>query len=205
MTPTASAERQVLPADLSSDSATPEDKLICLASWLERTTLKEMQAAQACSILPASTLTIGAAFTGTFIGIDHRWSALMIFLVFVFGALALFLYHHRRWSIWKAVAIRLQDEQKLMIGSSRSKALNKAGRHPPEKLAEWYGRQEPLRFLSGPGLALYLAAFVLGMTLLVFAVGKDYDWLRPKSAAAAEGPAASEIGSGRVENRRAVF
>ena len=44
---TASAERQASPVDTTSDVVTPEEKLICLGSWLERTTLKEAQAAQA--------------------------------------------------------------------------------------------------------------------------------------------------------------
>ena len=185
---TASAERQASAADTPADVITPEEKLICLGSWLERTTLKETQAAQACSILPASTLAIGAAFAGAFVGIDHRWSALVFFLVFAFGALALFLYHHRRWTIWKAVAMHLQTEQKLMIGQNRSKSWSKTGRHPPEQLARLFEQREPLRLLSGPALALYSAALILGMLLLVFAIAKDYDLLSPKPAAAAERP-----------------
>lgn len=202
MNPTASAKGMSLPADLPMDDVTPEEKLVCLGSWLERTTMKETQAAQACAILPASMLTIGTAFAGIAAGIDHQGSALVIFLGFVFGALTLFLHHHRRLSIWKAVAVRLQSEQKLMIGAGRVDNLQKAGRHPPEKLAQWFDKREPLRFLSGPALALYFAVFVLGTTLLVFAVGRDEGGLHPRQAAASEGPS---VGKDPWGVRRPVF
>jgi hypothetical protein len=190
--------------DAPEGQGTPDQKLVCLASWLERTTLKEAQAAQACSILPATVLTIGTAFAGTFVGIDQRWFAVTIFMVFMAGALSLFLYHYRRWAVWHAVAVRLQNEQKLLIDHGQASSWAKAAKHPPEQLAQWFDRKEPLRPFCGPALALYLAAMVLGMMLLVFAVAKDYEWLQPKSAAAAEAPF-SAGSSPSISGRRPVF
>ncbi|MGI9504318.1 MAG: hypothetical protein ACR2RE_14820 [Geminicoccaceae bacterium] len=191
-------------SDVPSNRITPDQKLVCLGSWLERTTLKEAQSAQACSLLPATTLTIGTAFAGTFVSIDQRWMALVIFAVFVFGALSLFLYHHRRWTIWRAVAVRLQTEQRCMIGKERHKAWEKAGCYPPEKLAQALDKQEPLRPFSGPALALYLAAVLLGMMLLAFAIEKDYHWLQPKPTAAVEPWGSGNTGP-NTRDRRPVF
>lgn len=204
MDTTASAAGTSSSDDVPSNRITPDQKLACLGSWLERTTLKEAQSAQACSLLPATTLTIGTAFAGTFVSIDQRWMALVIFAVFVFGALSLFLYHHRRWTIWRAVAVRLQTEQKYLIGKERQKAWAKAGCYPPEKLAQAFDKQEPLRPFSAPALALYLAAILLGMMLLAFAVEKDYHWLQPKPAAAAEPWDRVNLGP-NTKDRRPVF
>ncbi|MGI9490159.1 MAG: hypothetical protein ACR2RF_30585 [Geminicoccaceae bacterium] len=205
MNPTTSAEVAASPSDLLSDHVTPDQKLVCLGSWLDRTTLKEGQAAQACSLLPASTLTIGTTFAGALVSVDQRWFAFCIFLIFVFGALMLFLYHHHRWTIWRAVAVQLQTEQKFLISAKRSEALNKAGRHPPERLAHWFDKREPLRPFAGPAIALYLATVILGVLLMGFAAAMDYHWLGPKPAAAAESPPASDATLGYDNGRRAIF
>jgi len=176
------------PIDVSGDHVTPDQKLACLGSWLERTTLKETEAVHAYSVLPAAVLVIGTVSAAMFVGIGQRWFAIVTFVVFAGAALSLFLYHHRRWAIWHAAAVRLQNEQKLLADRSQMTAWAKAGQHPPEQLAQWYGRKEPLRPFAGPALALYLATIAFGIMLSVFATAKDLDRHGAPSAGSFEAP-----------------
>ena len=168
---TANAERSP-PADDSEDLA-PGQKMVCLASWLERTTLKEAEAAQAYALLPIGILAIGTVFAAIFIGIEQTWFAIASYIIFAGAALSLLLHNHRRWAIWHAAAIRLQNEQKLLADRSQARAWAKAGRYPPEQLAQWYARKEPLRPFAGPALAFYLATIALAILLSAFTADQD--------------------------------
>jgi hypothetical protein len=163
------------------DERSHDRKLTCLGAWLERTTQKECQAAQARSLLPASALTVGTALAAAFLSIDERWFGFGIFMFLVLCALALFLNHQRRCAIWLKVARRLEDEQKVLLKAGQAERWAKVGRHTPEQLADLFGQKEPIRFSSGPALGLYLTSIALAVLLALFAIKKDYDLLQPKS------------------------
>ncbi len=185
MDATASAD-STSPGGTPSDQTTPDQKLACLGSWLQRATLKEAEALQARFLLPAGALTVGSLVTAAFAGMDRQALAVCVFLVFAFGAQALFHIHHRRWSIWRAVAVRLQTEQKLILGGGRTGMPGQAGCHPPEKLAKWFDKQEPLRPFCGPAIALHAATLVLATMLLTFDGEPNRDRVGPNPAMPAE-------------------
>lgn len=168
------------------DDVSLDRKLVCLSAWLERTTQKEGQAAQARAILPASALTVGTALAAAFLGVDERWFGFGIFMFLVVCALALFLYHQRRCAVWLKVARRLEDEQKVLLKIGKPEMWAKVGRHTPEQLAELFEQREPVRFFSGPALGLYSTSIALAILLMLFAVTKDYDLLQPKAPPAGE-------------------
>lgn len=163
------------------DDVSLDRKLVCLSAWLERTTLKEGQAAQARSLLPASALTVGTALAAAFLGIDERWFGFGIFMFLVVCALALFLYHQHQCAVWLEVARRLEDEQKVLLKRGKSEMWVKVGRHTPDQLAELFEQREPIRFFSGPALGLYSTSMALAILLTLFAITKDDDLLQPKA------------------------
>ncbi len=165
------------------DDVSLDRKLVCLSAWLERTTQKEAQAAQARSLLPAGALTVGTVLATAFLGVDQRWFGFGIFTFLVGCALTLFLYHQCRCAVWQKVALRLEDEQKILLTAEKSKIWAKVGRHTPDQLAELFEQKEPVRFFSGPALGLYLTSMALAVLLMLFTLAKDDDLLQPPSPA----------------------
>lgn len=166
------------------DDVSLDRKLVCLSAWLERTTQKESQAAQARALLPASALTVGAALAAAFVSIGERWFGACGFVIMLINALVLFLYHQRQCAVWRRVAHRLQDEQKHLLMINKPELSNETGRHTSDELAHFFGRKEPIRYNSMAALGLYLTAFVLAMLLMLFAITEDYKLLQPRESPA---------------------
>lgn len=166
------------------DNASLDRKLVCLNAWLERTTQKEGQAAQARSLLPATALTVGAALAAAFLSVGERWFGASGFFVMLVSALILFLYHQRQCAVWRRVACYLQKEQKILSATETPKAWRKVARATPDELAHHYGQDEPITWNSLTSLGLYLTSFILAMLLMLFAITEHYDLLQPKITAA---------------------
>ena len=168
------------------DDASLDRKLVCLSAWLERTTEKEGQAAQARAVLPASALTVGTVLAAAFLSIDERWFGFGIFICLALSAVGLFLVQQRRYGVWLRVARRLEDEQKALLKTDTADKDAKIGCYTPEQLADIFGPKEPISFMSGPAIGFYAAMMAFAILLVVFALTKDDELLHSRALPAYE-------------------
>lgn len=159
--------RRLTPA--APNEPTPDRKLQCLCSWLERTNQRETHAVHARVLLPISAMTIGATLAAALVSVDAHWFAtctLTLALTFAFIA---FLIHRRQCHIWQQVARWLQKEQRILTDHDRESEWPLVGRIAPDRLADRLGKSIPTRFFAFDVISLYAAALLISVLFALFA------------------------------------
>ncbi len=140
---------------------TPDRKLQCLCSWLERTNHRETNAVHAQMLLPISALTIGAILAAALVSVDaHGFATCTITLALTFAFVG-FLIHRRRCHIWQEVARWLQKEQRILTDHDREQEWALVGRIAPDRLADRLSKTIPTRFFTFDVISLYAAALLI--------------------------------------------
>ena len=157
--------RRQPPAD--PDEPAIDRKLLCLTSWLERTNQRESQALQARAIVPAMMLT----FVSMLAAISSQPENLSVMMVLCLSlAFGCFLYQDRKREIWKSVAVRLQTDQRILLSPKHVDDWPVVGNTGPDRLFEIYEARTPMRPFSSSALAIYFAAFLLTIFLVIIAL-----------------------------------
>lgn len=160
------------PASPGLHDAVLDRKLQCLCSWLKRTTQCERYAEYVCLILPISMLAVGAALAMALLG-QAPYFAIGTFTFALICALVGFLVFRRNCQIWKDVARRIQNEQRMLCDPARMRDWTLIGRVAPDRLADMFGKQKSIRFFAADALTFYTAALFVAVLFALLTLSRD--------------------------------
>ncbi len=141
----------------------------------------EVQARQARSVLPISTLTIGAAIAAILVAAEGRWFAVAGFFLFLVAALFLNHYHDRKTTVWRRAASAIEDaQQALILRPDHPEIQGIKALHLERMVREDEGKTDLVVF-DTQSCIFYLAAMAVIVLLCIFAISESHELLVPKS------------------------
>lgn len=192
------------PASSDLRDSVLDRKLQCLCSWLERTTQCERYAEYACLVLPMSTLAIGTALAIALLG-QAPYFAIGTLTFALICAFVGFLVFRRNCQIWKDVARRVQNEQRILGDPARIRDWTLIGRVAPDRLADMFGRQTSIRFFAADAITFYGAALFIAVLFALLTLSRDDAGGTPEAVRSAATKPATEATVNRVLTKRPTF